>query len=70
MSRRQRQLAELRDLCGAGGVGRAVDLAFEHFAVFGPDEEVVDLLADAIAQLEAPTGVARRFAELLASSPR
>jgi hypothetical protein len=32
MSRRQRQLDAIRDLCRAGGVARAVDLAFEHFA--------------------------------------
>ena len=45
MSRRQRQFNELRDLCAAGGVVRAIDLAFEHFAQFGRDDEIIDLLA-------------------------
>ena len=66
MSRRQRQLAELRALCGSGRVARAVDLAFEHVAAFGPDEEVVALLADAIEQLAPAASVRQRFAELRA----
>jgi len=67
MCRRQRQLGELRDLCGSGAVARAVDLAFEHFAHFGRDDDVVDLLADVIEHTEAPEIVHRRFAELRAS---
>ena len=38
MTRQQRQVDQLRALCGAGQVGRAVDLAFEHFATFGRDD--------------------------------
>ena len=64
MSRRQRQLDELRDLCRSGAVARAVDLAFEHVAAFGPDDDIIVLLAGAIERLEAPDGVRRRFAEL------
>jgi hypothetical protein len=67
MSRRQRQLDELRGLCRAGAVARAVDLAFEHFAQFGRDDEVVDLLADAIGHLGEAERASRRFAELRAT---
>lgn len=67
MSRRQRQFDELRDLCHSGAVARAVDLAFEHFAAFGADNDIVDLLTDAIERTKAPEGVRRRFAELHAS---
>ena len=67
MSRRQRQLDELRDLCRSGTVSRAVDLAFEHFADFGRHDGVVDLLATVIEQAEAPEGVRHRFAELCRS---
>jgi hypothetical protein len=45
-------------------VVRAVDLAFEHFAHFGPDGEIIDLLADAIEQAEAAERARRRFVEL------
>ena len=65
MGRRQRQLDELRCLCGAGAVARAVDLAYAHFADFGPDEAVVALLAEAVAG--ADDGVRARFAELVTS---
>jgi hypothetical protein len=64
MSRRQRQLDELRDLCQAGRVSRAIDLAFEHFADFGRDDVVVGLLADAIARGPTAEPIHRRFAEL------
>lgn len=67
MSRRQRQLDELRVLCHSGAVARAIDLAFEHFAAFGCDVDIVDMLADAIEHIEAPEGVRRRFAELRTS---
>ena len=64
MTRRQRQLDELRALCGSGRVARAVDLAFEHFASFGRDAAVIDLLDEAIdAGVMAPD-VRRRFDEL------
>jgi hypothetical protein len=64
VSRRQRELDALRDLCRAGSVSRAVDLAFEHFAAFGRDDEVVALLADAIAGVTRSEETRRRFAEL------
>lgn len=64
VARRQRQLDELRGLCGSGAVARAIDLAFEHFADFGRDDDVVGLLADSLERVEAPERVRRRFAEL------
>ncbi|HEX2783285.1 MAG TPA: hypothetical protein VHN36_06845 [Ilumatobacteraceae bacterium] len=67
MSRRQRQLNELRDLCRSGAVVRAIDLAFEHFAHFGRDDDVIDLLAEAIEHVEAAERARHRFAELCAS---
>jgi len=66
--RRRHQLDELRDLCRAGRVSRAVDLACEHFAVFGRDDAVVDLLAAAIEQSGGSAAVRRRFAELEAAA--
>jgi hypothetical protein len=64
MSRRQRQAAELRELCRAGDIGRAVDLAFGHFIDFGRDEEVLSLLQSALDATSAPPTIRRRFAEL------
>jgi hypothetical protein len=73
MSRRHRQRNELRELCDSGGLSRAgdiarlsraVDLAFEHFADFGRDDDILRLLADTIERTAAPAGVRRRFAEL------
>ncbi|MCU1502419.1 MAG: hypothetical protein JWM12_1773 [Ilumatobacteraceae bacterium] len=69
MSRRQRQLDELRELCRCGAVLRAIDLAFEHFAHFGRDDDIIELLADAIEHAGAPGSARRRFAELRASHP-
>ena len=46
--RRQRQLAELRGLCRSGDIGRAIDLAHEHIACFGPDDDLVVLLERAL----------------------
>ena len=66
MSRRQRQLDELRSLCGSGAVARAVDLAHAHVADFGCDDEVVSLLAEAIDRLRPGDDVRTRFAELAA----
>ena len=68
MSRRQRQFDELRALCRSGAVLRAVDLAFEHFAAFGRDDQVVGLLAAAVEETAVSAEVRRRFAELAASS--
>jgi uncharacterized protein (DUF111 family) len=67
VSRRQRQLDALRDLCRAGAVDHAVDLAFEHFAAFGRDDEIVDVLGVAIDEAHAAEELCRRFAELRAS---
>ena len=64
MSRRQRQLDELRTLCRAGALSHAIDLAFEHFADFGHDGGVVTELADAIDHMKVSDDVRRRFAEL------
>ena len=47
-ARRGRHLAELGALCRAGAVDRAIDLAFEHIAQFGPDDSVVALLEAAL----------------------
>ena len=67
MSRRQRHFDELRDLCATGGVGRAIDLAFEHFAHFGRDDEIIDLLDRAMEDAGIAGRARQRFAELCAS---
>ena len=64
MSRRDRQRAELQNLCRNGAVGRAVDLAFTHFADFGRDEDILAVLAEALDRVCATAAVRRRFAEL------
>ena len=71
VSRRRRQLDELRALCRTGGadMSRAIDLAFQHFAEFGYDEDVVNLLTEAVHQAEEAGDVRRRLAELCASKP-
>jgi len=67
MSRRQRQFDELQGLCSAGAVARAIDLAFEHFAHFGRDDEIIDLLAQAIDVADVAARAQQRFAELCSS---
>jgi hypothetical protein len=67
MSRRQRQIDELRDLCRSGDVARAIDLAFEHFAHFGRDDHVVEVLEQAVETAQTSDRVRHRFAELRAS---
>jgi hypothetical protein len=47
-----------------GRGGRAIDLAFEHFAKFGPDRALIRLLGDAAREPAVPERVRRRFAEL------
>jgi hypothetical protein len=64
MTRRQRQIDQLRALCAAGHVARAVDLAFEHFATFGRDERVIVLLTQALDHAAAGESIRRRLAEL------
>jgi hypothetical protein len=63
--RRRRQLDELRELCRRGALARAIDLAFEHFASFGPDEGVVALL-EALAERDDHR---RRLVDLRAVQP-
>ena len=67
MSRRQRHLNELQALCAAGGVGRAIDLAFEHFAQFGRDDEIIAVLDRAIEDAGVAGRARQRFAELCTS---
>ena len=62
--RRQRQLTELRDLCRRGLVGRAIDLAFEHFACFGHDDDVVVLLEQVVAETPVSRDVRQRLVAL------
>jgi hypothetical protein len=64
MSRRQRQLDELTALCRRGAVARAIDLAFEHVAMFGTDDDLIRLLRDTIVRPGVPERVRRRFTEL------
>jgi hypothetical protein len=64
MSRRQRQRDELHQLCYFGAVARAVDLAFQHFADFGPDDDILALIGDALDRTGAPQSVRQRFAQL------
>jgi hypothetical protein len=65
MSCRQRQIDELHCLCRAGEPARAIDLAFEHFARFGRDETVVDLLEQAVDRAPASQRIQSRLSELL-----
>lgn len=65
MTRRQRQLDELRGLCVVGSFGRAIDLAYEHLADFGPTDEITVLIADAMEHLVIPDTIRHRFEELL-----
>jgi hypothetical protein len=67
MCRRQRQCDELRALCTAGRVARAIDLAFEHFAHFGRDDEIIDLLTRTIEESGVAAHALQRFAELCSS---
>ena len=66
MSRRERQLDELRLLCRRGAIARAIDLAFEHVACFGQDDAVVVLLEAAAGSAHAAADVRRRLDELRA----
>ena len=67
MSIQQRQFDQLRDLCRNGAVARAVDLAFEHFAHFGRDDEIIDLLTQAMKGTDVAGRGHQRFTELCAS---
>jgi hypothetical protein len=66
MSRRQRQSNELRDLCISGEVIRAIDLAFEHFARYGRDDDIVALLGRSVESARVVGRVRQRFADLCA----
>jgi hypothetical protein len=67
MSLRQRQSNQLRELCCAGAVVRAIDLAFEHFAHFGRDDQIIEMLSHAMEDPDIAGRAHRRFAELCAS---
>jgi hypothetical protein len=67
MTRQQRHIDQLRALCAAGHVARAVDLAYEHFATFGRDERVIDLLTQAVVHDPAADAIRRRLDELHAT---
>jgi hypothetical protein len=69
-TRQGRQLEELRSLCAAGAVSRAIDLAFEHFAEFGLTDELVSVITDALERTGAPAGLRDRFADLCAAHRR
>ena len=69
MSRRQRQIDQLGALCHSGHVARAVDLAFEHFATFGRDERVVDLLTHAVDHHPVGDAIRQRLADLSSGRP-
>ena len=64
MTRQQRQRDELGRLCRSGDVLRAIDLAFEHFADFGQDADIVLLLSTVIDDPAASVLARRRFDEL------
>ena len=61
MNRHQRQIDQLRALCASGQVARAVDLAFEHFATFGRDEDILDILTEAVHHTAAGHVLRRRL---------
>jgi hypothetical protein len=64
--RRRRQLDQLVDLCRRGAVSRAIDLAYEHFACFGQDEEILVLLEASVERSGASDDLRRRFLGLRA----
>jgi hypothetical protein len=64
MSRRDRQRAELCELCSSGAVSRAVDLAYAHVADFGRDDDLLAVLAAALDRTAPTPALRRRFAEL------
>ena len=65
VTRRIRQHAELRQLCVDGELARAIDLAFEHFADFGPDPELMTALTAALDRHPVAATVRARFDELV-----
>ena len=67
MSRRERQLDEMHDLCTGGSVRRAIDLAFEHLACFGRDDVLLGLLTEIVGRPGTDELVRRRLVELLAA---
>ena len=62
--RRRRHLDELCALCARGDVGRAIDLAFEHFACDGRDESTLAILRAAVEGRSTSETLRRRLAEL------
>ncbi len=69
MTRRERQLDVLRELCATGAIAHAIDLAYEHFAGFGPDDHIAHLLAEAMEHEVVGDGLRRKFAELPSLPP-
>jgi len=70
MTRQQRQRDELGRLCRSGDVLRAIDLAFEHFADFGQDADIVLLLSTVIDDAAGSVLARRRFEELRSFTSR
>ena len=64
MSRHERQRVELLRLCRAGAASRALDLAFQHFADFGPDRDLLARLAEAVDLARPCPALRRRLTEL------
>jgi hypothetical protein len=67
MSRNDRQRAELLELCRSGSIARAIDLAFQHFADFGPDHHLLEQLRAALNRSEPSPSIRHRFADLCAA---
>jgi hypothetical protein len=65
VTRRTRQQNELRELCATGHVARAIDLAFEHFADFGPDAQLVATLTGFLELQSSSPAVRTRLSELV-----
>ena len=62
--RHRRHLDELCSLCASGHVGRAIDLAFEHFARDGRDRATLEILQAAVEGAAASDKLRARLSEL------
>jgi hypothetical protein len=67
MPRSERQAQEICALCDRGALSRAIDLAYQHFADFGRNDQVLDVIADAIERTPVAPAVRRRFVDLRSS---
>ena len=70
MSRRARQHAEIVRLCRSGALRRALDLAYQHVADFGPDDELAEHLSRAFETTDVSEALRARFAQLRDASRR